>query len=594
VAPPRSNVSQPGRALAALFIAIAALAGLMFWQGQIKPKLALDLAGGTSVTLTAVTEKGKTPPSNQMTQAVEIMRNRVNGLGVSEAEVAKQGTNVIVVQVPGQGQSRVVGLIGTTAKLQFRQVFAETAAGPVAAPAPTPTKSGKATTSPSPGASATPTAKASASAATPSATPKGRALSQALTAPTPTPSATAKPSATPSQAATPGPAATPAPATSAPAATTEEKAAVKLFQEADCSKKNTKLPGANDDKRQWVAVCDQNGTAKYLLGPVRVQGQQIGSASAQPPNVQQGQVAWSVSMNFKKQGADQFYNVTKDAYAAYQKDPSSPQRQVAIVLDGQVVSAPEITRGAIGGGNAQIDGPPESFTQQYATDLANVLNYGALPLEFKQSAIESVSPTLGRDQLNAGLIAGAIGLALVVLYCLMYYRGLGFVAIFSLVIAGLITYLSVVLLGQFINFRLSLAGIAGLIVAIGITADSFVVYFERLRDEVREGRSLRSAVERGWERARRTILVADAVSFLAALVLYIVSIGTVRGFAFTLGLTTLIDVVVVFLFTKPMVTGLSRMRFFSQGHRMSGLDPRRLGAKKAAYTSTGTTLTKEA
>ncbi|MGI8334665.1 protein translocase subunit SecD [Actinomadura scrupuli] len=588
MAPPRSKVSQPGRALGALLIAIAALAGLMFWQGQTTPKLALDLAGGTSVTLTAVTEKGKTPPGSQMNQAVEIMRNRVNGLGVSEAEVAKQGDNVIVVQVPGQGQSRVVALIGTTAKLQFRQVFAETAAGPIAEPPPSPSPSGKATTTPSPGASKSPAAKTSASVS-PSATPKGRALSQALTAPSPTPS--------PSGSATPGPTATPAPATPATPAvpgTADEKAALEQFQKADCSRKGTKLPGANDDRRQWVAVCDQDGTAKYLLGPVRVQGQQVGSAVAQPPNVQQGQVAWSVSMNFKKQGADQFYSVTKDAYAAYQKDPSSPQRQVAIVLDGQVVSAPEITRGAIGGGNAQIDGPPESFDQQYATDLANVLNYGALPLEFKQSAIESVSPTLGQDQLNAGLIAGAIGLGLVAIYCLLYYRGLGFVAIVSLMIAGLVTYLCVVLLGKFIDFRLSLAGIAGLIVAIGITADSFVVYFERLRDEVREGRSLRTAVERGWERARRTVLVADAVSFLAALVLYIVSIGTVRGFAFTLGLTTLIDVAVVFLFTKPMVTGLSRVSFFSRGHPLSGLDPRRLGAKSTASRGTGTTLTKEA
>jgi preprotein translocase subunit SecD len=414
-----------------------------------------------------------------------------------------------------------------------------------------------------------------------------------LTAPTPTPSTEVKPAAGATVAPVP---ATTAPQPPAPPETADEKAALDQFQKADCTRKGTKLPGANDEKRQWVAACDQDGTSKYLLGPVRVQGEQVASATAQPPNVQQGQVAWSVSLTFKKLGSDQFYNVTKDAYAAYQKDPSSSERQVSIVLDGQVVSAPEITQGAIGGGNAQIDGPPDSFTQQYATDLANVLNYGALPLEFKQSAIEAVSAVLGRDQLTAGLIAGAIGLVLVVLYCLMYYRGLGFVAIFSLLIAGVITYLSVVVLGKLIDFRLSLAGIAGLIVAIGITADSFVVYFERLRDEVREGRSLRSAVERGWERARRTILVADAVSFLAALVLYIVSIGTVKGFAFTLGLTTLIDVAVVFLFTKPMVTGLSRMKFFRSGHPLSGLDPRRLGAKTTVSSSRGTatTLTKEA
>jgi preprotein translocase subunit SecD len=280
--------------------------------------------------------------------------------------------------------------------------------------------------------------------------------------------------------------------------------------------------------------------------------------------------------------------------AASRAQAGSPQRQVAIILDGLVVSAPSIDNGPISGGSAQIYGPPESFTQQYATDLSNVLKYGALPLKFQQSAIETVSPTLGRDQLNAGLLAGAIGMILVVLYCLLYYRGLGLVAILSLVVAAAVTYLSVVLLGAFIEFRLSLAGIAGLIVAIGITADSFIVYFERLRDEVREGRSLRSATERGWQRARRTILVADAVSFLAAAVLYIVSIGNVKGFAFTLGLTTIIDVVVVFLFSKPLVSLLVRFKFFSRGHRLSGLDPNRLGMKRPARQASGATAPKEA
>ena len=249
---------------------------------------------------------------------------------------------------------------------------------------------------------------------------------------------------------------------------------------------------------------------------------------------------------------------------------------LAIVLDGQIASAPQILQ-AIPGGNAQIT----YFPQSEATNLANELNYGALPVTFKQQNIESVSPELGRNQLTAGLIAAGIGLGLVVIYSFFYYRGLGLVSVSSLVVAGVLAFLSVVLLSKYASsgFSLSLAGIAGLIVAIGITADSFVVYFERLRDEVREGKSLRPAVESGWKRARRTILVSDTVSFLAALLLWYFSISDVKGFAFTLGLTTLIDVIVVFLFTKPMVTILARTKFFSSGHPMSGLDPARLGAR---------------
>jgi preprotein translocase subunit SecD len=248
---------------------------------------------------------------------------------------------------------------------------------------------------------------------------------------------------------------------------------------------------------------------------------------------------------------------------------------VAIALDGNVVSAPEI-QGAIPGGNAQITG---NFTQQQATQLQNMLKYGSLPLNFKTLYVSSVSAQVGRNQLDAGMVAAAIGLLLVVVYSFLYYRGLGIVSVSSLIIAGTITFLAVVLLSLYQNFTLNLAGIAGLIVAIGITADSFVVFFERLRDEVREGKQLRPAVESGWKRARRTILVSDTVSFLAALLLYYFAIGEVKGFAYTLGLTTLIDVVVVFLFTKPMVTLLARTRFFGNGHPMSGLDPTRLGAR---------------
>lgn len=567
MASPRT-IPKPGRTLAGLFVIMAILTGVMLAQGRSTPKLALDLAGGTTVTLTAVTPNGKTPPAQQMDKAVQIIRNRVNGLGVSEAEVSKQGGNNIVVGIPGANAAQTLATVGTTAKLQFRQVYAETSGTPQSV-TPTPSASPSA----APSKSASPSASASASA---SASPKGRALSQALTAPTPSPSPSG--SATPSVPAKPSP----APSASTPSASAlglpsdVPPAVIQEYAKADCSKADKKLLGSNDETQPWVASCGQDGKAKYLLGPVRVKGEQVSSAVAVPPNPQQGQTSWTVSMTFKKAGADQFYKATQDAYKAYQSSPSSPQAQVAIVLDGLTVSAPSISNGPIGGGNAQIYGPADSFTQDYATNLANVLNYGALPLEFKTSSTVQVSSTLGADQLNGGLLAGAIGLALVVLYSLLYYQGLGIVSVLSLAVAGGTTWLAVVILGENVGFRLSLSHIIGLIVSIGITADSFIVYFERLRDELREGRPLRPSVEKAWMRARRTILVADAVTFIAAVVLYALAVGGVAGFAFAMGLTTLIDVIVVFFFTKPMVALFARLTFFNRGHKLSGLDPDRL------------------
>ena len=571
MASPRT-IPKPGRTLAGLFVIMAVLTGVMLAQGRSTPKLALDLAGGTTVTLTAVTQNGKTPPAQQMDKAVQIIRNRVNGLGVSEAEVSKQGGNNIVVGIPGANAAQTLATVGTTAKLQFRQVYAETSGTPQPV-TPTPSGSPSKSAAPSAAPSGSPTASAAASA---SASPKGRALSQALTAPTPPPSPSGP--ATPPAPATPSP----APSSSTPPAAAlglpsdVPPAVIQEYAQANCSKPDKKLAGSNDENQSWVASCGQDGRAKYLLGPVRVKGEQIASATAVPPNPQQGQTSWTVSMTFKKAGADQFYRATQDAYKAYQTSSTSPQAQVAIVLDGLTVSAPSISNGPIGGGNAQIYGPADSFTQDYATNLANVLNYGALPLEFKTSSTVQVSSTLGTDQLNGGLLAGAIGLALVVLYSLLYYQGLGIVSVLSLAIAGGTTWLAVVILGENVGFRLSLSHIIGLIVSIGITADSFIVYFERLRDELREGRPLRPSVEKAWMRARRTILVADAVTFIAAVVLYALAVGGVAGFAFAMGLTTLIDVIVVFFFTKPMVSLFARLSFFNRGHKLSGLDPGRL------------------
>jgi len=326
-----------------------------------------------------------------------------------------------------------------------------------------------------------------------------------------------------------------------------------------------------------VACGLSNGTSgvwyKFVLAPAQVLGSQIKSASATP---QQSSTFWQVNLNFNGAGGKAFGTLTSQMYSRYGKT-SSPLDDLAVVLDGQVVSFPSINQGAILGGSAQIYG---SFDQAQATNLATVLSYGSLPLTFHQEAEETITPQLGHDQLAAGLLAGAIGLILVVCYLLLYYRGLAIVAVSSLAIAAVLTYLSVIVLGKYQGFALSLAGIAGLIVAVGITADSFVVFFERLRDEVREGgKSLRAAVEHGWTRARRTILVSYTVSFLAAALLYYFSIGDVKGFAFTLGLTTIIDLVVVFTFTKPVMTLLARTKFFGGGHPLSGLDPARLGAR---------------
>jgi preprotein translocase subunit SecD len=332
-----------------------------------------------------------------------------------------------------------------------------------------------------------------------------------------------------------------------------------------------------DNINSQIVSCDDNGN-KLLLDAAKVIGEDVTGATAalSPTNNQ-----WQVNLTFNGRGTGAFGALTTGLYNKYytaglggnQDDVINDE--VAIVLDGGTVSAPEIQQPIVAG-NPQITG---SFTQDQANQLANVLKYGSLPVKLTPQNTKSVSPTLGRSQLNAGLLAGAIGLLLVVAYSFLYYRGLGLVSVSSLGTAALIGYLAVVLLTKYQNFTLSLAGIAGLIVAIGITADSFVVFFERLRDEVREGKQLRPAVEAGWKRARRTILVSDTVSFLAALLLYYFAISDVKGFAYTLGLTTLIDIVVVFLFTKPMVTLVARTRFFGNGHKWSGLDPVRLGAR---------------
>ena len=494
---PVKTTARPARSLAILALVLIALTGLVFVQGATQVRLGLDLRGGTSVTLQpriAAGESGKVT-NEAIDQAVSIIRQRVNSLGVAESEVAAQGSGVnrqIVISVPGDTGRRVVELVGQTAELRFRQVLATAAATGAADPAATP-----------------------ATGVSPEVNAKFAAL--------------------------------------------------------DCTKPENLQGSGADAPTDTIVACDRAGLTKYILAPAEVLGRQISKASA-GLDAQSGS-AWYVSLTFNGEGTTAFGAITSRVTSL-----AAPLNQVAIVLDGLVVSAPRINE-AIPSGNAQITG---SFTQLEAQDLANVLKYGALPLAFDRGEVQQVSPTLGADQLSAGLLAGGLGLGLVLLYSLLYYRGLGLVTVGSLAVAGSLVYLMFLLLGEWIGFTLTLAGIAGAIVAIGVTADSFIIYFERIRDEIREGRSLRTAVETGWSRARRTILVADFVSIIAAVLLYFFAVGGVRGFAFTLGLTTLVDLIVVFVFTKPIVTILAKMKFFASGHPLSGLSAKSTGTLPVA------------
>ncbi|MET9332884.1 protein translocase subunit SecD [Streptomyces cellulosae] len=570
-----SATSKPWRSLALILIAIVALTGGMFASGHTTPRLGIDLAGGTSITLAAVPEAGQESAINKtnMDTAVSIMERRVNGLGVSEAEVQTQGDRNIIVNIPkGTNSKQAREQVGTTAKLYFRPVIATELAEGGAAPQPSATgepsaapsgdkagdKAGDKGDKATDGASEEATDGSSASAdPSASATTQGRAVTDALKADE-SPAATDK--ASPSPSATGG-------ASDDPDA--ELQAA---YAKLDCTKESVRATAGDGAKATDSTVaCGQNSQGqwqKYILGPAAVDGTDVDEADA-VLNTTSG-AGWTVTMKFTGEGSKKFADITGQL-----AQKQSPQNQFAIVLDGEVVSDPYV-RQALTGGNAEISG---NFNQQSAQELANMLSYGALPLTFREDSVTTVTAALGGEQLQAGLIAGAIGLALVILYLLFYYRGLSFIAIASLMVSAALTYVIMALLGPTIGFALNLPAVCGAIVAIGITADSFIVYFERVRDEIREGRSLRPSVERAWPRARRTILVSDFVSFLAAAVLFVVTVGKVQGFAFTLGLTTVLDVVVVFLFTKPLLTLMARRKFFASGHKWSGLDPKALGAK---------------
>lgn len=605
MAPPAGQI-RPSRYLWTFAVIVVLLYALVFATGDHKPtpKLGIDLSGGTTVTLTAQTLNGQPPPADELAQAQQDINNRVNGLGVSGAQVVLNGSN-IVITVPGDQGSEAKSL-GQTAKLVFRPVTQEVAAGQSAPPATTtPKPSGSTTATPTTGATARSGSSSPTTTKSGSATTSGHALApvggyqgvspQAYVAATPTPTPT--PTSTPAGAGGVNSSACwgqsrQQVAKQAPLTTAQQSALIReciaLRQSTDTTAQNTALTKLNcgpnysdpllgaDDPTKPLVACSQDGVAKYILGPSFLDGTQISSAtSGLDPN----SAGYDVNLTLRQPGAGIWANYTANNVG----------KQAAFVLDSQVVSAPTI-QGAIPGGNTQITG---NFTQQQATDLANTLRYGSLPLAFKTSNAQTVSPTLGLASLQAGLVAGGIGLILVVIYCLFYYRALGVLTVLSLGLSGITIYAVLVLLGRWINYSLDLAGVAGFIISIGITADSFVVFFERLKDEVREGRTFRSAVPRAWVRARRTILASDGVSFLAAVVLYIFAVQDVQGFAFTLGLSTVLDLLIVFLVTHPLVALASRSKILSRPS-VSGLGAVQRAGAAARAAAKATATVKEA
>jgi preprotein translocase subunit SecD len=537
VTPPSRSGSRPVRALVALAAIIVVMLISVLgnetlspgkWQQQFKVSLGLDLSSGTEVVLKAETHDGKPPASGEMERAISVEQSRVDHTGTSGAQVQQQGSDMINVTVPGKPSADLASLVSQTSQMSVRPVYLEAPYVPPSAASANPVTYGDA----------------------------GRV----------------------------------------------NAATLKLFDKEVCKPGRDagtvdpdwqKTVGYSPRGDQWgnlkgqIVSCDSTGT-KYVLGQAVYAGSDIASVNA---GLQQNNAQWVVDLSLDSGAASKFATLTASQYNAHYAGSRAGNQDdqaldsTAVVLDGNVTSA-EVTAQPIPGGNVQITGGARTgFTRAQATDLADELRYGSLPLYFQPLTTSILTAQLGHSSLVGGLLAGIIGLALVAVYLFAYYRGLGLVAVSSLLLAGLLAYLSVVLLSRYQNFTMSLSAIAGLVVAIGITADSFIVYFERLRDEVREGKSLRPAAESGWKRARRTILVSDTVSFLAAALLYHFAVSDVQGFAYTLGLTTLIDVLVVFLFTKPMVTLLAGTRFYGGGHRWSGLDPARLGAKTPSWRS---------
>ncbi len=627
MAPPQGQI-RPSRYLAVLGAIFVILYALVFLAGakgsftdRLHPKLGLDLIGGTQATLIA---QGKAPTGDQLERAREIIENRVNARGVAEAQVVTEGQRNIVVSVPGQNAD--LSSIGAAAQMRFRKVInsvTDTSAVPAATPSATPTPSGSA--SPAPGSSTSPTpASGSGGGAAVAPTSSAPSSPSTPTSPTGTPSTSPSASTSPSPAAASDDGTTKsaeelradaqrkvgdaawqaASALTAPVDASADPTAAQVYEPfkkltpqevgalapniqfnvptISCEQLNNRTPGSIEDANQQAVACDEN--TKYFMDKAKVLGTDVKSANAGVDPQTNERI---VNASWKGSGQGKWTALTKEAYdntAEPKCQPNSVDEngrcRIGIVLDNKVISAPAVQ--AVQPGGTQITG---NFTKASSEELASNLRYGALPLTFSQGQSDNISATLGTEQLRAGLIAAGIGMLLVMIYAFFYYRLLGTVIFLSLVLSGLLVFGALVVLGRQIGFTLTLAGIAGFIVSLGVAADSFVIYFERLKDEIRDGRSPRSAVPRAWVRARRTIISANTISLLSALVLYLVSVGSVKGFAFALGLATLLDLVVVFLFRHPMMAMFANTKAFLSP-RVSGLG-RVLQHAETGSSSTG-------
>ena len=604
----------------------ALVAGTMRHKASLTPGLALDLEGGTQIILTPTTSDGSAISDEDVEQAIEVIRQRVDASGVSEAQISRQGGQNIVVSLPGKPSQATLELVRTSAVMYFRPVLrilpgsAQQAAKNIASqnpsgaatPAPTGQPTAQAEAQPDSGASGEATQAAEDSAGT----EEGSSESDQPTA-TPTPSAQPTAQST-AQPRTPEEIAKqladvnqdgvissdPLPATSQDNSS-DSWITEKLLYDGymtDCSDPKN-LTGQTQDPKVAVISCSKDAGSQqhgaYILGPADITGTELKSANSGLETDSRGQTTnkWVVSLAFNPDGTKKFSELSKrllayrdQASAAGAQGAQNPQAQnnqdkaqFAIVLDGLTIMASGFNQDVhspITDGRVQITG---NFNQNQANTLANQLSFGSLPLSFTVQSEQQISATLGTEQLRNGLIAGLIGFGLIILYLAWQYRGLAVVAVASLVVAAAGTYLVIAALSATMGYRLSLAGVAGLIISIGITVDSFIIYFERVRDEVRQGRTLRTAIDEGWKHARRTILVSDAVNLVAAIVLYFLAVGGVQGFAFTLGVTTCVDLAIIIFFTHPFMEWIIHFRFFGEGHRLSGLDPEHLGATSSTY-----------
>ncbi|EFU82232.1 export membrane protein SecD [Mobiluncus holmesii ATCC 35242] len=607
------------RTLIFFAVIVVALAGTLvgstiFSNGSYAPKLAIDLEGGTQLILTPknTEAKAKAISDADIEQAIEVIRQRIDASGVAEAEIARNGQENISVGIPGNPSEETLALIQQSAVMRFRTVLLSApgnatnnedpqallgqltgAAAPAGQGQPAAGETGGQQTQ-------TTVGEGNNTVTIPPSAPTEKGKTQSLVLNSTDPSATPEPTSNPGKPA-PTPAAKQHPSAAIPFDELMKQAEkypdtpageskvindrkhitvrdMFIFNHLDCTDPASLKGGSLDDPKKNLVACSKEGYEKYILGPEVLSGTDLVSASSGMGTNQQGNATgqWEVALKLDADGAKKFDAVAKVLYPNQNQgsNRNPDNNRFAIVLDSLVVSAPGVNAPAFGG-SASISG---SLTRESSATLANQLQFGSLPLNFEQQSKQSISATLGGEHLKVGFYAAIVGLILVVLYLLQQYHALAGLATASLLLAGGIVYLAVAILSWSMGYRLSLAGVVGLIVAVGVTMDSFIIYFERIRDEVRDGKPLATAVETGWNRAKRTIVVSDIVNIVAAVVLYVLAVGGVQGFAFTLGLTTLVDLGIIFLFTHPMMSLLIKTRYFGEGRKFSGLDPLHLGA----------------